>query len=265
VTIRLTKSNYLLLRAQLLPYLRSTKLHGYLDGSLPAPPKQVPASSAPDAELITNPAYERWCDQDQQVLSGLLSSMSADVLPDVVTAKSSKAVWDTLQRQFTSTTHARMVQIHVELVTTKKRDLSATDYFCKVKGLATELVASNAAITDDEILAGLSPDYDPLVTSVTVRARPLTLDVVYAHLMVFEARQPQHQAALQLNTNSSAHYAGHGGPQMNRGGGRHHGRGHSSHGGRFSGDRQGFSSHPPPLPDLRQDKPYCHSVLVPDG
>jgi hypothetical protein len=64
VTIRLTKSNYLLLRAQLLPYLQSTKLHGYLDGSLPAPPKQVPASSALDTELITNPAYERWCDQD---------------------------------------------------------------------------------------------------------------------------------------------------------------------------------------------------------
>jgi hypothetical protein len=61
--------------------------------------------------------------------------MSTDVLPDVVTTKSSKAVWDRLQRQFASATHARTVQIRVELVTTKKRDLSVTDYFRKVKRL----------------------------------------------------------------------------------------------------------------------------------
>jgi hypothetical protein len=112
VTISLTKSNYLLWRAQLLPFLRSTKLLGYLDGSFLAAPKEVPASSALDAELITNPAYERWCDKDQQVLSGPLSSMSEEIIPDVVTSKTSKVVWDTLQRQFASATHARTVQIH---------------------------------------------------------------------------------------------------------------------------------------------------------
>jgi hypothetical protein len=67
------------------------------------------------------------------------------------------------------------------------------DYFCKVKGLVTKLAATDAAITDDEIIAyllvGLGPDHDLFVTSVTVRDGPLTLDVVYVHLMAFEARQ----------------------------------------------------------------------------
>jgi hypothetical protein len=207
---------YLLWQAQLLPYLRSTKLLGFLDGSSPAPPKEIHVSSAPGDELITNPAYERWLDKDQQVLSGLLSSMSEEILPDVVTAKTSKVVWDTLQRQFASATRACTVQIRVELATTKKCDLSAVDYFRKVKGLATELVAADPALVDDEVitylLAGLGPNYDPFVTSVIIRDEALTLDVVYVHLMAFEACQLQHQATLQFNTNAAAHYVGRGGP-----------------------------------------------------
>jgi hypothetical protein len=57
ITIKLTKKNYLLWRAQLLPYLRSTNLMGYLDGSTPVPAKQVAASTATGAELVSNPAY----------------------------------------------------------------------------------------------------------------------------------------------------------------------------------------------------------------
>jgi hypothetical protein len=52
----------------------------------------IVASTAEGAELVSNPTYERWYDQDQQLLSGLLSLMTEDVLYDVVTATSSKEV-----------------------------------------------------------------------------------------------------------------------------------------------------------------------------
>jgi hypothetical protein len=60
---------------------------GYVDGSTMAPSKQVPSSTAKGATLVNSPAYDRWHDQDQLLLSGLLSSMTEDVLHDVVTAK----------------------------------------------------------------------------------------------------------------------------------------------------------------------------------
>jgi hypothetical protein len=69
---------------------------GYLDGSVVAPAKKIVASTAADAELVSNPAYERWYDQDQQLLSGLLSSMTEEVLTDAVAATSSKEVWYSL-------------------------------------------------------------------------------------------------------------------------------------------------------------------------
>jgi hypothetical protein len=200
VNIRLSKSNYLLWCAQLMPFLRSTKLIGYLDGTISAPAKTIASSTAANAEQVPNPAYERWQDQDQQLLSGLLSSMMEDILWDVVSAKTAKEVWDSLQKKFLSSTRAHTVQIRVELTTAKKRTSSAEDYFCKITGLAAELAAADAPLCDDEViaylLAGLGPEYDPFVTSVTTKTEALSLDDVYAYLMAFEARLLQHHAEL---------------------------------------------------------------------
>lgn len=90
ITIHLNKANYMLWRAQLLPYLRSTKVIGFIDGSISAPPKLVVSSTSEGAELVPNPAYGRWYDQDQQLLSGLLSSITEDLLLDVVSASTAK-------------------------------------------------------------------------------------------------------------------------------------------------------------------------------
>jgi hypothetical protein len=201
--------------AQLLPFLQSTRLLGYVDGSTPAPAKQIPSSTATDVALVPNLAYDRWHDQDQLLLSGLLPSMTKDVLRGVVTTKTVREAWDILNRMFSSTSHARIVQIRVELATTKKRDLSADDYFRKIKNLADEMAAADAALRDDEIvaylLAGLDIYYDPFVTSMTTKSKPLTLDAVYGDLVSYEARQLQHQADAHLHIGNTANYSGQGG------------------------------------------------------
>ena len=102
----------------------------------------------------------------------------------------------------------------------KKRDLSAVDYFCNIKGLATELAGADPSLWDDDViaylLASLGLDYDPFITSMTTKSEALTLDDVFAYLMTFETLQLQHQVELQLNPRSSANYVGRGGQQKNR-------------------------------------------------
>jgi hypothetical protein len=227
------------------------KLMGFLDGTLPAPPTVVASSSTAGAEMVQNPAFVKWYDADQQLLSGLLSSMTEDILRDVITATSSKEVWESLQRQFSSSTKARTLQLRVQLATAKKRDLSAADYFRKIKGIAIELAVANEILRDDEViaylLAGLLAEYDPFVTSLTTRTEPASLDDVYAHLLVFEARQLQHITDMQLNIGSSANYAGRGGRGnhgRSRGGrGRSRGRG----GAPRSSDRSNSTSSSQPI------------------
>jgi hypothetical protein len=225
---------------------------GYLDGSIPAPTEYVALITGVDAEQLPNPTYLQWCDQDQQLLSGLLSSLSEDIIVDVVSAKTSKEAWDILERMYSSATRARIIQVRVELAMTKKRDLSATDYFRKIKGLATEMAAAGSPLRDEEViaylLAGFGPDYDNFVTSMTTKTERLTLDDVYAYLMAYEARKHQHQTEMQLHLGASANYAGRGGrgdrgrdrgwtgpPFPHPPDGRTNGR----------GDRRGSSSRPP--------------------
>jgi hypothetical protein len=205
------------------------KLIGFVDGSTPAPPQLIPASTSTDVVLIANPKYDRWYDQDQQVLSRLLSSMTEVVLGDVVAATSAKEVWDALQRQFASSTRARVIQVRVDLAATAKNDQSAAKYFSRIKTIAAELAAADAPLCDDEViaylLAGLGANYDPFVTSMTTKSEALTLDDVQAHLLVYEARQIRHHTVARLQVGASAHIAGHGGPFGRRGRGTGHGRG----------------------------------------
>lgn len=44
---------------------------------------------------------------------------------------SSEEAWDSLQKDFTSSTKACVMQIHVELATSKKFDMSVINFFCK--------------------------------------------------------------------------------------------------------------------------------------
>jgi hypothetical protein len=116
------------------------------------------------------------------------------------------------------------VQLRVDLVTSKKQDLSAADFYRKITGLASELAAIDTPLRDEEILAylfvGLPIEYDPFVTAMTTKTEALSLDDVFAHLVSFEDRLLRHQAELQQSFGASANYAGRGG----------RGRGHGDRG-----------------------------------
>jgi hypothetical protein len=76
------------------------------------------------------------------------------------------------------------------LATLKKQELLATDYFSRVKGITDNLAAAGEPLRDDEIIAyrltGLLKEYDSLVTSVTTRAKPMSLSDIYTNQLSFE-------------------------------------------------------------------------------
>ena len=84
------------------------------------------------------------------------------------------------------------MQIHYQLAMIKKSGSLISNYFQKFKGLADTLAAAGQPLNDFEIvsylLAGLGPEYDPFVTSVTTRVDPLSIDELYDHLLAHENR-----------------------------------------------------------------------------
>jgi hypothetical protein len=81
VSEKLTRDNYILWRAQVLPPIRGAQLEGILDGSVKASAKFLEVvKDDKSKEVVPNEAYATWLKQDQQVLGHLLNSITKDVL-----------------------------------------------------------------------------------------------------------------------------------------------------------------------------------------
>jgi hypothetical protein len=93
------------------PYLLGQGVFHFIDGLVSCPPSHVSDSFAGSSSTI-NPSFIRWKQQDQLILSALLSSLSIDVLHLVVDCFTSHCVWRTLEKAFASLSNSRIMQLH---------------------------------------------------------------------------------------------------------------------------------------------------------
>ena len=209
ITIKLTRDNYLLWKAQIVPYLKGQHLFGFIDGTQPSPQELLPLTTTETNHSCSNPAFLIWQSQDQLILSALISSLSENILAYVVKCSTSHEVWATLERMFTAHSRARSMNIHYQLATLKKGDSSIADYFHKFTHLIDTLVAVAQPLPPNEALsflfAGLGSDYDSLVTSIKTQLHPMSLDDLYGHMLSHELRLAQHQPTVDLS-NVSANF-----------------------------------------------------------
>lgn len=211
-TVKLNHDNFLLWKAQLVPYFRGQDLFGFLDGSIPKPPKIISVTNSESSSVTErlNPAYSQWIRQDNIILSILMTSLSEPILAQVVTYTTSRGVWNALDETFSSRSRARILQIRTQLATATKGGKTATDYFHFIKRLTDELAVAGQPLTHDDIitylLAGLSHEYDSLVASISARTDDITLEEIYSLLLTSEARLSRHQHS-PVNQQLSANIA----------------------------------------------------------
>lgn len=82
--------NYLLWKTQVLNATRANGFLQYIDGSVVCPPMEVMNSSN---TLVTNDAFLKWKLIDNQLLSCLITSLSASTLPLVMGLDLASDVW----------------------------------------------------------------------------------------------------------------------------------------------------------------------------
>lgn len=245
VTVKLAHDNHLLWKAQVLPVLRGAHWMGLADGTEATPPQMIVGIDG--VTPTVNPAYFTWLSRDQNCLSFLLSTLSPDTLRLVLFQSTAAAVWDTLERKFATHSRARVMQLRRQLATLQKREMTMVEYFNKVKGLTDALSAAGKDLDEEDfiiyLLTGLDNSYDALVTSVTTRTDPMSINDLYSHLLDYELRHDINQVQLP-GSGSSVHNVSRGGGDGYRGGGgggRGGGRGggQGGQGGRGGGDQRG--------------------------
>ncbi|WVZ51721.1 hypothetical protein U9M48_002836, partial [Paspalum notatum var. saurae] len=191
VTEKLTRTNFNLWKAQVMPAIRGAQLEGLLDGSDPAPPKTINVEV--DGKIVKKPneEYSRWIVKDQQVLSYLLASISKEILTQVADKTTAAEIWKGIQEMLVSQTRARTVNTRIALATTTKGNMTMSEYFSKMKSLADDMAASGKPIEEElvsYILTGLDYEYDSVVSAVLARVEPITVSELYMQLTSFDGR-----------------------------------------------------------------------------
>lgn len=127
VTCKLTRTNFLLWKAQVVPIHRGVKLFGYLDGTNAKPVEKITVGTRDATKQKDNPEYETWVTQDQVILGGLLSSMTDDVLSQLTRCThTSHQLWTSLRTMFYAQHKGNSTQIRTQLSNMEKCDMSAS-------------------------------------------------------------------------------------------------------------------------------------------
>jgi hypothetical protein len=80
VSEKLTRSNYLLWKSQVLPPLHGNRLMRYVEGKEVPPPEYITSEKDGKATSEPNPTYDAWVAMDQHILSFLVNTLSPDIL-----------------------------------------------------------------------------------------------------------------------------------------------------------------------------------------
>ncbi|KAF5467326.1 hypothetical protein F2P56_017159 [Juglans regia] len=128
---KLSRDNYHVWKAQLIPFFRGQGLFEYLDGTTTTPLKYVDFTN-PESHVVfvvPNPLYENWLRQDVIILVVLFSTITETILIQVVSHTTSASVCQALKTSFSSQSQAHVIQLCTDLANARKGALSATDYF----------------------------------------------------------------------------------------------------------------------------------------
>jgi hypothetical protein len=88
---------------------------------------------------------------------------------------------------------SKVTNLRFALTNTKKGNMTMSQYFTKMKGLADELAASGKTLDDEEIVSyilnSLDSDHTPFVSSIMSQLEPITVNELYAQALGFESQQ----------------------------------------------------------------------------
>ncbi|XP_047310776.1 uncharacterized protein LOC124914304 [Impatiens glandulifera] len=194
-SIKLDHKNILIWKSQILPTLKGYGLDQFVTRTNSAPEAFLQVDAADGSSVLTpNPSFTIWEEQDQRILSWLLSTLSESILDQVVgeSCTTSKALWSALEHTFASQSQARLMQLRLTPQTVKKGSLLMAEYLQKIKSIIDSLAGAEQNISQQDFiiyaLGGLGPEYESLTIAVTTRTDPIAIEDLQGMLLTHEIR-----------------------------------------------------------------------------
>lgn len=125
INIALDENNYLLWKFQIETAARGYGLSEYINGTIQVPPKVIINS---EGTAITNQEYTLYLRQDSLISSWLISSISPNLISQVIGCTTSHEIWKIIQQSFNTQSSAKIMHLKRQLQQSRKGDLSIREY-----------------------------------------------------------------------------------------------------------------------------------------
>lgn len=176
LSIKLTTTNYLYWKTQLVPFLNGQHLLGFVDGTKPCP--------------SANPDRQTWIDQDQMLMSLLIASLSEDVISLIIDAKTSREIWTILEASLALPSNTRILQLHLQIQNLKQDDKPVSAFLRKAKAISDELAAAGRPLSlagfNLYVFKGLRSDFQGMVTTLAARRDDVSFSELHSLLLSHE-------------------------------------------------------------------------------
>src|ERR1044072_7550987 len=202
---KLSDSNFLLWKQQIDPIITSHRMQSFLVN--PDIPQKYLSDHDRVLEILS-PEYLIWEQQDAYLLTWLQSTLTKEVLLQMIGCKHSYQLWERLHSGFFSLTEAKSRELRLELRGMKLGSKGVSDYLQQIKMLCDSLSSIGDSVSEreqtDVILAGLPSEYESICNlfSMTRKLRTFSIQEIGAILLAQEVRNEKTKLAAVANFSS---------------------------------------------------------------
>ncbi|KAJ9561510.1 hypothetical protein OSB04_006670 [Centaurea solstitialis] len=173
ISNRLTSSNYLLWKNQLLPLLSYQNLLPLVDGTSPAPPSEI----ITDGKSAPNPEFAAWLSADQRAVILLQASLSEEAFSEIVGLSTAREIWLALEAAYSNSSVERIQNLRDQLRQVSKGSSSVSEFGRKFRTICDQLSAIGHPVEDSDkvhwFLCGLGASFETFSTTIRASRTPL--------------------------------------------------------------------------------------------
>ncbi|XP_074575272.1 uncharacterized protein LOC141831767 [Curcuma longa] len=247
ISVKLSTTNYLMWRSQILSLARSLGVFHHLEKDGWKPPAEIEK----DGKKISNTTYASWSINDGLITSWLLSTMREDMQGSIEEIGSACSLWTSLEEQLLPTTIEKEGLLKNMLMTIKKGSRSIDEYLKDFKSICDNLAAIKKSVPDlDKVFQfarGLGPKYETFRLAMVTKPP-------YPTFNQFVLALQGHEQILQIQRDEERVYVEHAQAFFGQ-----RGRGRNNRGGRgsFNSKGRGFTLQQQPSSNKSTGKIAC--------
>ncbi|CAJ2640151.1 unnamed protein product [Trifolium pratense] len=226
VSIKLSTTNFLLWKSQILPLIRGLHLEHHITSS----EKPVDEITDSSGKKSNNPDKEQWVFNDGLLTSWLLSNMKEETLSLIYGGDTAYSIWSTINDQLLPNSEDSEAQLKNNLYGLSKGNLTLDEYIRKFKDICDKLAAIGKPLSDVDkvfqISKGLGIKYKEF--KIAVLSKP-PYPSFHQFIMSLQNFEQVYLAEEKSSIDHNQAFFTHRGKGSNMRGGRGNHRGRGSH------------------------------------